>query len=197
MKAGTSECISCHNRFDKPDMKELTWSEASGSSVGIYNIGGKKKKASARQYYRKKTGWICEKCNANRPRILTGIALLVTLGMTGLPYLISKRTGLFVVILLTGILGSPFFAGIEGSSGVALADMSTDNMNIFQSLLVLLASFWGGYYEFFAGFVSGFSESKDIFVFPAGLHMLLVGLSVYEYFFFNAKDGKGVPLKAI
>lgn len=108
MSSGRAECMGCFERFSKNEMDKLTWHENSGYSVGLMGIGSKRKTGSIRQYFRKRTGWICENCNSRRKYYVVSLILLVFGGFIGLHALYGGRILKMSIYLVLATFGLEF-----------------------------------------------------------------------------------------
>jgi len=93
-----STCISCHYTKPRDEMRQRSFSEKSGHSVGLAgNVGGMikqggvmkarpgNKRGSARINYRTKKQWICNECWKGRPRWITTLLKTTIFGPLYVP----------------------------------------------------------------------------------------------------------------
>ena len=145
MKAGTSECVGCNHRFDKPDMREISWSESSGYSVGIFGgiLGNNKGKGgSVRQYFRKKKGWLCDECHAGRKSMILSFALMVVGGLFGLHSFYGGRFLKGILYLVLAFLGIEFIAILLGDLYFGLVNDPTVFASLINSSAGLVEEPW-------------------------------------------------------
>lgn len=180
MEAETAECIGCNHRFDKPEMREISWSESSGYSIGIFGgiLGDKKGKGgSARQYFRKKSGWLCDECHARRKSTILSFALLVVGGLFGWHSFYGGRFFKGILYLILAFLGMEFIAILLSDLYLGLVD----DPSVFATLINSSA---------------GLVEEPLRFVAFGGVCFMLL-LDFIEHVTFKLSDRGGLPYKFV
>ena len=90
-----STCVACHIKRARTEMRERTFVEHTGRSIGIWgSLGGKgSTRIGQRDYFRKKKVWICNDCWKIRPNWMRTFLMVLFFGPIYVPWIYKKEGG--------------------------------------------------------------------------------------------------------
>lgn len=105
-KVANKECSVCHFRKPANEMRQIKKKVKTGSSTGVYNIGGKKGlRGSFREHYRIQNQWVCDECHVSFGGLSSFWKIL--LAPIWLPYYIAWKVCRFCIQIPITVLKSP------------------------------------------------------------------------------------------
>lgn len=118
--------MACHIRKERTEMRQRSFVEHTGRSIGIW--GSLNAKGSVRigqrDYFRKKKAWICDDCWSSRPQWLTTWLMVLLFGPVYVPFFYRKEGGFFGVLymLTLGWFGIEWLLNFFSAFGARFRD---------------------------------------------------------------------------